>query len=225
MIDRNEVALIGQLDGDAVDDSGPSGEGCVSFTLRLRRGLGHDQTTVLTPMFVRCRWISKYAAALRHRLVAGSWLDLQGKLLTFQSTAMRERNQRPNTLVEVGDLILMPEPAWSAGDPKAADRNVVMLSGRLGADAEFKLLPSRDSQARFSLAVRRFLGSKAQGTLREEPIWVRCQWTDPFAQHALERLGKGQWLSAQGHLHIFQTSEMRERNEPPSMVVAVDRIF
>ena len=78
MIDRNQVGLMGVLEGDAVEDSSPSGEGSVNFTLRVRRGVGLDGQTILAPMFVRCRWTSRYAATLRPRLVAGTWLELQG---------------------------------------------------------------------------------------------------------------------------------------------------
>lgn len=225
MIDRNSVGLMAVLASDAVDDTAPGGESGVTFHLRVRRGVGHDGRTVLAPMFVRCRWNSKYAATLRPRLLAGTWLDLQGKLLVYQTKAMRERKQRPSTLVEVDDLILAPEPPLNAEDPKAVDRNIVMLSGRFGADAEFNMLESRTPSARFTLAVRRFFGKKAEGTLREEPMWVRCQWTDHLAMTHQEALTKGRWFNTQGRLHIFQTAEMRETNEPPAMVVAVDRIF
>lgn len=225
MIDRNEVGLSGQIEGPVTEDSPPGGDTGLLFSLRVRRGFAHDGKTVLAPMFVRCRWTSRYSASLRPKLLDGSWIDVEGRLLIYQSTSMRERNQRPSTLVEVNDIVLMPEPPVNAEDLGAADRNVVVLSGRLGADAEVHLLPSNTPSARFTLAVRRYLGRKEGGTQRQDAMWARCQWTSMLAERQQEFLTKGRWIIQQGRLHIYQSAAMRERNEPPDMVVAVDRIF
>lgn len=225
MIDRNHVDLMGRVESDATEDTTPTGEPCVHFSLRVRRGLAMDGQTVLAPMFVRCRWAGLNARSQRPRLLRGTWVIVSGSLLVYQSTAMRDAQRRPSTLVEVQELFFAPEPPINAEEPAAADLNTVGLTGRLGADAEVHLLPSSTPSARFSLAVRRTFLRSQPTPPKEEPMWVRCQWTDPLAGDQQEQLTKGRWISTQGRLHIYQTAAMRANNEPPDMVVAIDKIF
>lgn len=101
------------------------------------------------------------------------------------------------------------------------DLNQVIVSGRLGDDAQMQVLPDKARSLKFSLANRQYGGREGAGRVKWHTNWLRCQWITREAEQIKARLHKGRWLTVEGRIKVYQTDAMKEEGTPPQTVIEV----
>jgi single-strand DNA-binding protein len=91
----------------------------------------------------------------------------------------------------------------------------ITVVGNLTADPELKFFPSGKSVANFTIASTPRLYDKNTGQWTDgDPLFLRCNLWSPYAENAVETLGKGMQVLAAGRLkqRSYETSEGEKRS-------------
>lgn len=85
------------------------------------------------------------------------------------------------------------------------DTNLVIIDGKLGADAKIYHLPGGKAKVVFTLGSNG--REKIDGELRDHVTWMSCVMWGDFAEKMHPYLKKGKWLQVQGHLRNHTTGQ------------------
>lgn len=102
-----------------------------------------------------------------------------------------------------------------------SDINVITLSGRLGRDVSFVVLPSGDDCAEFSIGNNTYAGSTAEGP-QYKLMWMDCQWKSRRAQAMAGLLRQGQWVAVTGQLKSYRPGN--DTKAPPRYFIEVSDV-
>jgi len=78
------------------------------------------------------------------------------------------------------------------------DTNMVIIDGKLGADAKTYDMPGGKAKIVFTLGSNG--REKSHGELEDHVTWMPCVMWGEFAQRMAPHLKKGKWLQVHGHL-------------------------
>jgi single-stranded DNA-binding protein len=188
--DINAVIISGRLGKNPVLKTSAKGTPFVSFSLANNRQTDFGEQT---SWFNALAWGQELALPVSRRIAKGQHVTIVGQL---ETTYNKETGQHYFGLV-AEDVNLTTNP----GKPK--DVNRVTIAGRLGRDAEFKLVGKNADKPMLSFSI----ANSSEDEYSEKTCWVNVVvWEDYALELSKVKLTRGQHVTVTGHLETRSVS-------------------